>query len=131
MHKTFAGMVEKAKSPDGSLDLEALDRLVNSGLLAAKRAAGLDRMRLEAAIATTGQAISIYDRDRKLVYCNRQFLHLYGLPKRLGRPGTTFEAILRGRTASGSGCLRPRAGLIGLTFGTGTGTVRLAPGTWM
>ena len=102
MHKTFAGMVEKAKSPDGSLDLEALDRLVNSGLLAAKRAAGLDRMRLEAAIATTGQAISIYDRDRKLVYCNRQFLHLYGLPKRLGRPGTTFEAILRGRTASGS-----------------------------
>ena len=106
VHKTFAGMVEKARSPDGTLDLEALDRLVNSELLAAKRAAGLDRMRLEAAIATTGQAISIYDRDRKLVYCNRQFLHLYGLPKRLGRPGTTFEAILRGRTASGS---RPSA----------------------
>jgi diguanylate cyclase (GGDEF)-like protein len=102
VHKTFAAMVEKAKGPDGALDLLALGDEVMATLYASKRVAGLSRMRLEAAIGATGQAISIYDRDRTLVYCNQQFLHLYGLPKRLGRPGTTFEAILRGRTASGA-----------------------------
>ncbi|MEO7223551.1 MAG: EAL domain-containing protein [Devosia sp.] len=102
MHKTFATMVEKAKSPEGVLDLEALGETVMAELAASKRIVGLNRMRMEASIDVTGQAISIYDRDGKLVYCNQQFLDLYRLPKRLGKPGTTFEAILRGRVAGGS-----------------------------
>ena len=60
-------MVEKAKSPDGALDLEALDRLVNSELLAANRAAGLNRMRLEAAIATLASQAAFRLRTHKLL----------------------------------------------------------------
>jgi diguanylate cyclase (GGDEF)-like protein len=102
VHKNFAAMVEKATGPDGALDLEALDRRVSGELRTAKRAAGLGRMRLETTIDITGHAISIFDRDGRLVYCNQQFLDLYRLPRRLGKPGTSFEANLRGRIAGDS-----------------------------
>jgi diguanylate cyclase (GGDEF)-like protein len=102
VHKTFAAMVEKAKGADGALDLEALGAQVIAELASSKRVGGINRMRMEAAIDVTGQAISIYDHEGKLAYCNQQFLDLYRLPKRLGKPGTTFEAILRGRVAGGS-----------------------------
>jgi diguanylate cyclase (GGDEF)-like protein len=95
-------MVEKAKGPDGALDLEALGEEVMAELSASRRIGGLNRMRMEASVDVTGQAISLYDRDGKLVYCNQQFLDLYRLPKRLGKPGTTFEQNLRGRIAGGS-----------------------------
>ena len=102
MHKTFAAMVEKARDADGAFDLLALGDQVMAALYAQKRVAGLSRMRMQAAVEVTSQAISIYDRAGALVYCNKQFLDLYRLPRRLGKPGTTFEAILRGRVASGS-----------------------------
>ena len=102
MHKTFAGMVEKATGADGALDLAALDRLVMAEIGANRRASGLNRMRMEATIDVTGQAISTFDRNGRLVYCNRQFLELYRLPRRLGRPGTSFEAVLRGRVVGGT-----------------------------
>jgi diguanylate cyclase (GGDEF)-like protein len=95
-------MVDRAKGPDGALDLDALGRQVMAELASHKRRDGLSRMRMEGTIDSIGHALSVYDRDWKLVYCNRQFLDLYRLPKRLGRPGTTFEAILRGRVAGGS-----------------------------
>jgi diguanylate cyclase (GGDEF)-like protein len=94
-------MVYKATAADGTLDLEALDCQVMAELGATRRTGQLTRMRMESTINVTGQAISIFDRHSRLVFCNEQFLALYRLPKRLGRPGTTFEAILRGRVASG------------------------------
>ena len=94
-------MVEKA-SASGELDLEALGRAVTAELTRTRRAAGLDRLRMEAAIDSTGHAISIFDSHWRLVYCNQQFLELYRLPRRLGKPGTRFEDILRGRVAGGS-----------------------------
>ncbi len=97
MHKTFAGMVEKARAPEGDLDLDVLGAQVMAALAANRRAGGLSRMRMEATVDVTGQAISIFDRDSRLVYCNQHFLNLYRLPKRLGRPGTSFEQNLRGR----------------------------------
>lgn len=102
MRKAFAQMIATARGADGELDIEALDRLVNADMQGLRRDASLSRMRLELTIDSTGQAISIYDRDWNLVYCNQQFLDVYGLPKRLGKPGTSFEAILRGRVAGGS-----------------------------
>ena len=54
------------------------------------------------ALDSTGHAISVYDGRKKLVHCNQKFLDLYRLPKRLGRPGTSFEQILRGRIAANS-----------------------------
>ncbi len=95
-------MVETATRPDGELDLEALGREVMATLQATRRTARLNRIRIQGTIDSTGLAISIFDRDRRLVYCNRQFLELYNLPKRLGRHGTSFEAMLRGRVAGGT-----------------------------
>ncbi|RYE08134.1 MAG: EAL domain-containing protein [Hyphomicrobiales bacterium] len=102
MQNAFAQMIAKATKADGELDLAALGRLVSGELSALKRDQKLARVRMQSTIDSTGHAISIYDRDWRLVYCNQQFLDVYRLPKRLGRPGTTFEAILRGRVAGGS-----------------------------
>lgn len=102
MHKAFAALVEKATGPDGELDLEALGREVMSTLQATRRSARLNRIRIEGTIDSTGLGISVFDREEKLVYCNQQFLDLYKLPRRLGRHGTSFEAILRGRVAGGT-----------------------------
>lgn len=102
MHKAFAEMVGKATGPDGALDLEALGREVMSSLQSTRRAARLNGIRIQGTIDSTGLAISIFDRDQKLVYCNQPFLELYNLPKRLGRHGTTYEAMLRGRVAGGT-----------------------------
>jgi diguanylate cyclase (GGDEF)-like protein len=37
-----------------------------------------------------------------LIFCNDKFLDLYRLPRRYGRPGTSFEDVLRGRIAANS-----------------------------
>jgi diguanylate cyclase (GGDEF)-like protein len=102
VHKAFAGMVEKATGPGGELDLEALGREVMATVQSTRRSDRLNRIRIQGTIDSMGLAISIYDRDERLVYCNQQFLALYNLPQRLGRNGTTFEEILRGRVAGGS-----------------------------
>jgi diguanylate cyclase (GGDEF)-like protein len=102
VHKAFADMVSKATGPDGALDLEALGRQVMSTLQTTRRSARLNRIRIQGTIDSTGLAISVFDRDQRLVYCNQQFLDVYNLPKRLGRRGTTFEEILRGRVEGGS-----------------------------
>ncbi|HVY51262.1 MAG TPA: EAL domain-containing protein [Devosia sp.] len=95
-------MLERARWPDGTLDLDAFDRLVTGELSGIRRELAMQTQRMEAAVDVTANAISIYDRDSRLVYCNRPFLELYRLPRRYGRRGTTFEEILRGRIAGGS-----------------------------
>ena len=74
MHKAFAGMVGRATGPGGELDLEALGREVMSTLQSTRRSARLNRIRIQGTIDSTGLAISVFDRDQKLVYCNQQFL---------------------------------------------------------
>src|ERR1044071_6916476 len=95
-------MVGRATGPGGELDLEVLGREVMATLQSTRRSARLNRIRIQGTIDSTGLAISVFDRDQKLVYCNQQFLELYNLPKRLGRHGTSFEAILRGRVEGGT-----------------------------
>ncbi|WP_374467108.1 PAS-domain containing protein [Ferrovibrio sp.] len=41
------------------------------------------------------QGISIFDRDLKLVACNRRYLDLLGFPHELGVPGTPAESFFR------------------------------------
>lgn len=41
------------------------------------------------------QGISIFDRDLKLVACNRRYLDLLDFPAHLGTPGTPADAFLR------------------------------------
>ncbi len=141
MHKLLTRQLEKARLPNGEVDLARLTELVarayaeseedrertdrsislmveeldalQAGLEAkiARRTAELrdsrkqlklQNRRMAAALDSTGYAISIFDGGRKLVYCNSYFLELYRLPRNLGRQGTSFEAVLRGRIAANS-----------------------------
>jgi diguanylate cyclase (GGDEF)-like protein len=76
--------------------------------LAGKRAALRDSRaqlrllhdRMAAAIDSTGYAVSIFDADKRLVYCNSQFVDLYRLPRHLGRKGTPYARILKARVAA-------------------------------
>ena len=98
----FGKLLDRARRADGTLDIERLERSVAREFKRNLAAIAVEKMRMNAAIDSTGHAISIYDRHHRLVHCNAEFLRLYHLPKRLGRKGTTFEEILRGRVAGGS-----------------------------
>jgi PAS domain S-box-containing protein len=56
---------------------------------------------LEAILAGIGDGVSIIDAEGRLVLCNRGFLDLFGLPERLGAPGTPYEDIALHRLRRG------------------------------
>lgn len=141
MHKRLVKQLQKARQPDGAVDLDRLLALVTTAyeeaeqdrertdrsialmveeidafqanlegqianrtaeLRDSRKLLKLQNQRMATALDSTGYAISIFDGQHNLVYCNRHFLALYHLPKRLGRPGTEFAEILRGRIAANS-----------------------------
>jgi len=61
----------------------------------------LQNIKLDAALQNMSQGLVMFDADRKLVFCNRQYADLYGLPPELMTPGVTQAQILEHRTASG------------------------------
>ncbi|MGN6157749.1 MAG: putative bifunctional diguanylate cyclase/phosphodiesterase [Devosia sp.] len=65
-----------------------------------RRTMRLQKRRMAAALDSTGYAISIFDRDSRLVYCNSYFLDLYHLSRRFGRPGTPLADIVKARIAA-------------------------------
>src|SRR6201995_3043917 len=67
-----------------------------------RKAFKLQNRRMGTGLDTTGHGVSIFDGKQRLVYCNQRFLDLYRLPRRLGRPGTAFDEILRGRISANS-----------------------------
>jgi diguanylate cyclase (GGDEF)-like protein len=65
-----------------------------------RKAMRLQKRRMAAALDSTGYAISIFDGDSRLAYCNSYFLALYHLPRRFGRPGTPLADIVKARVAA-------------------------------
>ncbi|HEX4296611.1 MAG TPA: EAL domain-containing protein [Devosia sp.] len=93
-------MVEELDALQAGLEADIAERTAE--LSASRKALKLQNRRMAEALDSTGQAISIYDQNQQLVFCNERFLALYRLPRRLGRRGTGFEAILRGRVTANS-----------------------------
>ncbi|EJW13398.1 diguanylate cyclase [Rhodovulum sp. PH10] len=58
--------------------------------------------RLDAAINNMPQGICMFDRDRRLIVCNRRYVELYGLDPSCVRPGTLLGSILQKRISGGS-----------------------------
>jgi PAS domain-containing protein len=58
-------------------------------------------IRFTAALHNMSQGLCMFDADKRLVVCNESYAHLYGLPPDLLEPGTTHEAIIEHRIASG------------------------------
>jgi diguanylate cyclase (GGDEF)-like protein len=93
-------MVEELEAFQKGLELKIRQRTAE--LRDSRRALKLQNKRMALALDSTGYAISIFDGARRLVYCNSAFLDLYHLPKRLGKPGTPFVDIVRGRIEANS-----------------------------
>ncbi len=51
-------------------------------------------MRFDAAVNNMSQGLSMFDKDHKLIICNKPFAKLYKLPKKLTKPGVSFWEIL-------------------------------------
>lgn len=47
------------------------------------------------------QAVCIFDRNQRLVACNKRYSELHGLTERLNRPGTTLREIFEHRVSIG------------------------------
>ena len=61
-----------------------------------------DRMRLFATMLDNiGQGVVVYDREQRLVYCNRRYVELLGLPRDLFLPGTPLADVVRQMVARG------------------------------
>jgi len=61
----------------------------------------LQNMKLDAALQSMSQGLAMFDADRRLIFCNKQYADLYGLSPELMTPGLTQQQILDYRTQSG------------------------------
>lgn len=61
----------------------------------ARERAAVNHRRLEAAIACLPDGFALYDRDDRLVLCNRRYREIYRRTAPLMRPGIRFEELLR------------------------------------
>jgi diguanylate cyclase (GGDEF)-like protein len=58
-------------------------------------------LQFDAALKNMSQGLSMFDSERRLLVCNKQYAELYALPTELTQPGTPMESILRHCRASG------------------------------
>jgi diguanylate cyclase (GGDEF)-like protein len=75
-----------------------------------------DRSRqFETALANMPHGLAMFDRDDRLVICNKRYLEIYDLPPELARPGTSRRDIQAREIASGVDRSTERAGATGET----------------
>ena len=58
-------------------------------------------VRFNAALNNMSQGLCMFDDDKRLVVCNERYARLYSLPPELVASGTSHEAIIKHRIASG------------------------------
>ena len=58
--------------------------------------------RIGVAINNMSQGLCMFDRNERLVVCNRRYMDLYRLPETLVRPGRTLASLLEFRIANGT-----------------------------
>lgn len=63
--------------------------------MTAKQVIEGQRIQLDAAISNMPQGLCMFDKDQRLIVCNRQYADIYGMPEELKKPGTSLSTILR------------------------------------
>lgn len=63
--------------------------------VAAKRVIENQKLHLDAAVANMPQGLCMYDKDQRLIICNRQYADLYNLTDDLIAPGTPLRRVLQ------------------------------------
>jgi diguanylate cyclase (GGDEF)-like protein len=56
---------------------------------------------LDAAMNNMSQGLAMYDREQRLVICNKDYAAMYGLTREQVRPGTTVRQVLQARLSNG------------------------------
>ncbi len=62
----------------------------------------VDNRRMRVAINNMSQGLCMFDRNERLVVCNRRYMELYQLPDEVVTPGRTLTSLLEYRIATGS-----------------------------
>ncbi len=73
----------------------------NEQLRAQEETLRSQNLRLDAALNNMLQGLAIYDRDFRLVMCNRRYAEMYGLSPAQVVPGTSLRTIIEHRIARG------------------------------
>ena len=60
------------------------------------------RLQTETALANMSQGVLMFDAEARLVLCNRRYLEIYGLSKRVIRPGCSLRRLIELQQASGT-----------------------------
>lgn len=59
------------------------------------------KFRLDMALDHMAHGLCMYDRNQRLIVCNKRFRDMYGLTHDQTRPGKTFRAVLEARVTAG------------------------------
>jgi methyl-accepting chemotaxis protein len=70
--------------------------------IAAARRRQVDNTRMRVAINNMSQGLCMFDRNERLVVCNRRYMDLYQLPEEVVKPGRTLASLLEFRVTNGS-----------------------------
>jgi diguanylate cyclase (GGDEF)-like protein/PAS domain S-box-containing protein len=82
------------------LPLTALDTAL--GLLQQAQADALEKnVRFDTALDHMSQGLCMFDRDQKILVCNKRYAEMYGLTREQTRSGTTLREIVQHRIAKG------------------------------
>ena len=81
--------------------LIALLAMLVAGLAAVRRMRAKNT-RMGIAINNMSQGLCMFDRNERLVVCNRRYMDLYQLPETLVQPGRTLASLLEFRIANGT-----------------------------
>ena len=58
--------------------------------------------RMHAALNNISQGLCMFDRNERLLLCNKRYVEIYRLSEEVARPGTTLAAMLEYRAANGT-----------------------------
>ncbi|HEU5017283.1 MAG TPA: PAS-domain containing protein [Pseudolabrys sp.] len=84
--------------------LASATAVVAAAVAATMRAHGIHRRngQIRTALDNMSQALCMFDRNERLVVCNRRYAEMYTLPGHIVRPGVTLTDLLEYRIAHGS-----------------------------
>jgi methyl-accepting chemotaxis protein len=68
---------------------------------------GLHNQRMRVALDNMSQGLCMFDRNERLVLCNRRYAELYELPPDVIKPGRTLQSLLEYRVTTGSFAREP------------------------
>ncbi len=85
--------------PDGGIVTTYTDvterKKAEAALIARDQELTEQNRRFNAALDNMSQGLSMFDKDHRLLVCNRRYLEIYDLPEHFARPGTRHRDIVR------------------------------------